>query len=103
MAFNGTEGGAISIEHASEMTAAYRSENPEGRLGLFMGKEVLLSILNQTGCKGIRVYFAKDIAHNENELVFVGADANENDMLTIVADNGFPCPSRCGSKNPLNC
>lgn len=102
MAFNGTEGGPISIQTASEMTAAYRSENPEGRLGLFMGKEVLLSILNQTGCQGIRVYFAKDIHTNENELVFVGADANEDDMLSKIADMGFPCPLRCSSKNPLN-
>ena len=102
MAFDGTEGGQISKQQGATMTAAHRTANPNDRKGHFMGKEILNQILAQDGCKGIRVYHGLN-SSGERELVFVGADSNENDMLDLVADLSKPCPSRCPpTSNDLN-
>lgn len=100
MAFNGREGGQISLELGAEMTAAYRSANPGARKAHFFGKDILNEILNQEGCMGIRIYYG--ISDGEKELVLVGADADENDMTELVADLSSPCPPICGGGNPLN-
>lgn len=105
MPFNGTEGSAIDITTAADYTANYRLEYPGSVQAIFMGKDILNSILAQEGCMGIRVYLGKTAAGSSDfELVFVGADANENDMIVggIVADNGSRCPPACSSMNSLN-
>lgn len=101
MAFNGTEGGAIPLQDAADMTSAYRRANPGETKGHFFGKEILLELLNQDGCKGIRMYYGIGES-GEKELVLVGADAQENDMTDLVADLSLPCPGLCGVANVLN-
>jgi hypothetical protein len=102
MAFDGTEGKTITLTDAATLTAAHRSANPNARLGHFMGKDILNSILAQSGCMGIRMYHGVDSA-GKRELVFVGVDANENDMTSgIVADRTVICPQRCSTANTLN-
>lgn len=100
MSFDGTEGAAIPLKTGGEMTAKYRGNNPGDRKGHFFGKDILRQILTQEGCMGIRMYYAEN-ADGEKELVIVGADANENDMLDLVVDVSRPCPP-CGGGNPLN-
>jgi hypothetical protein len=105
MPFNGTEGSEIDITTAADYTANYRLEYPGSVQAIFMGKDILNAILAQEGCMGIRVYLGKTAAGSPDlELVFVGADANENDMIVggIVADNGDKCPPFCGNMNSLN-
>lgn len=106
MPFNGTEGSEIDITTAADYTANYRLEYPGSVQAIFMGKDILNAILAQEGCMGIRVYLGKTAAGSSDfELVFVGADANENDMINnggIVADEGIKCPPKCGSINSLN-
>lgn len=102
MAFNGKEGGQISLDTASHMTAAYRAANPGEILARFFGKNIIHDILAQDGCMGIRIYYGLN-TEGTPELILVGADANENDMTGgIIADVSLPCPSRCGSSNKLN-
>ena len=102
MAFDGTEGSSITLTDGAALTAAHRTANPNDRLGHFMGKDILNSILAQSGCMGIRVYNGLDTRGNR-ELVFVGVDANENDMVSgIVADHSVPCPTFCSTPNALN-
>jgi len=100
MAYNGSEGGQITVKEGSAMTAAYRQNNPDDPLGHFFGKDILQQILNQDGCQGIRMYYAEN-GDGGKELVIVGADADENDILDLVADVSRPCPP-CGQANPLN-
>lgn len=105
MPFNGTEGSAIDITTAADYTANYRLEYPGSVQAIFMGKDILNAILAQEGCMGIRVYLGKTTAGSSDfEMVFVGADANENDMIVggIVADTGKKCPPYCGNMNSLN-
>lgn len=101
MAFNGTEGGAISLLAGAALTAAYRSANPGSVKGHFFGRDILLEILDQDGCMGIRIYYGIG-DEDEKELVLVGANASENDMTELVADLSLPCPGVCGKANALN-
>ena len=102
MSFTGREGRPITLADASAMTKEYRRGNPNGRKGHFIGSKQLNDLLNQSGAKGIRVYYGIDPATREQELVFVAADAAENDILDLVVDNTIPCPSHCGESNDLN-
>lgn len=100
MSFNGNEGEPISLKLGGTMTAKYRNNNVGARKGHFFGRNILNQILDQEGCMGIRMYYAEN-EDGEKELVIVGADANEDDMLELVADISSPCPP-CGGGNPLN-
>ena len=103
MAFTGNEGAVIQLTEASAMTSSYRQTIPSaGIKGHFFGKNIIKTILSQTGVVGIRMYYGIDAA-GVKQLVLVGTDAEENDLYNaIVADRSVPCPSRCGTANPLN-
>lgn len=101
MAFNGREGGEISLKEGASMTSEYRNQNPNEIKARFFGKDILEKILNQDGCMGIRMYYALS-EDSEPQLVLVGADSDENDMLDIIADTSLPCPNACSADNPLN-
>lgn len=101
MAFDGTEGGEITLSNAANMTAEYRKNNPGGTKAHFFGRDILNQILEQEGCQGIRMYYGQDEDGNK-QLVLVGADSDENDMLDLVADLSHPCPNACSNPNSLN-
>lgn len=101
MAFNGTEGGVITLEHGSELTREYRRQNPNQIIAHFFGRNILEEILAQENCMGIRIYYGVN-DNNGKELVLVGADSDENDLTSLVADISHPCPKACGMDNPLN-
>lgn len=101
MSFTGEEAEEFSLTTAAEWTANYRSANPDGRNAHFFGKVILERILAQTGCVGIRVYYALD-SDGKQQMIMVGADANENDLHNgIVAEVSRPCPPYCPSGSPL--
>jgi len=103
MSFNGNEGDFITLREGSEMTKRYRDTTQPGEvIGVFMGKEKIKAILDQSECKGIRFYFAKN-ERNQNTIVLVGADSSENDLDNgLIADNGCFCPTFCSIANSLN-
>jgi hypothetical protein len=103
MSFNGNEGSAITLTEASDLTANYRATiSPGDRLALFVGRNRLLDILNQSGCMGVRIYFGID-KNGQQELVLVGAESNEDDMEKgVIIDSLLPCPQRCSAPNRLN-
>jgi len=99
----GNEDHQISLQEASELTKAYRKENPGGHKAEFFGKDALLAILSQKNCVGIRIYYGVDPKTGEQHLVLVGAEPNKNDIEQgIIAERGLKCPSCCGIKNSLN-
>jgi len=104
MAFTGNEDHSITLEEAAKLTKNYRDKaEPDAIRGGFFGKTALLKILNQAGCVGLRIYFGAK-ADGTPELVLVGVDSKENDILTKgeIAERQFPCPPRCGEDNQLN-
>ena len=101
MAFNGSEGGEISLNTASAMTKLYREEYPNTTRAHFFGKDIIDRILAQDNCVGIRMYYGISEIGSK-ELVLVGVDAEENDILELVADISSPCPPTCSPNNALN-
>lgn len=100
MSFNGNEGGSIDISVAAALTKAYRSANPKGIKGAFIGKANIEKLL-EGNSKGIRFYYGLN-EDGTPELILVGADENEDDILGLVIDLGKKCPPHCGSINVLN-
>lgn len=103
MAFNGDEGSVVSLNDASRWTANFRKTVPAGDIiAHFIGKEKLLDILNQEDCVGARIYYGIGDDGKKN-LVFVGASADENDMVDgLIVEKVFGCPPRCSERNLLN-
>ncbi len=100
MAFNGTEGEIITLAEGAAMTKRWRDGNSNGNAVTY-GKDILNQLLEQSDCVGIRFHFAID-NDGKNTLVLTGVDANENDVLSIIADRGVKCPILCGNRNGLN-
>lgn len=103
MAFNGDEGSIVTLDEAAGWTANYRETITTGEIiGQFVGREKLLDILNQPGCKGIRIYYGIGDDRLKN-MILVGATADEDDMIEgIIVEKIKPCPPFCPKKNPLN-
>jgi hypothetical protein len=103
MSFNGDEGTVVTLKEASVWTANYRKTIPVGgTIAHFIGKNKLNMILQQKDCVGVRVYYGIDEKGNKN-LVFVGADANENDLADgVIVEYAVRCPPRCSTSNALN-
>lgn len=101
MAFDGTEGSEITLSEGATLTAEYRRLNSGATKAHFIGKDLINDILAQSECMGIRIYYGID-ENGDKQLVIVGADGNEDDILDIIADKSKPCPSYCGSTNDLN-
>lgn len=96
--FTGNEGERISSEEAKRMRDDYEETMPEGEvLGLFYGRNLLNSILQQEGCMGIRFYLGRN-DEGKLELVLVGADREGKDMddeEQILGNRSYPCPPIC--------
>lgn len=101
MAFDGTEGSAITEAKGAQFTSDFRKRYPSATKGVFIGKDHLLDLLNRSGSKGIRVYFGVDEGGAETT-VSVSAKANEDDDLGLIIDCGKKCPPYCGAANSLN-
>lgn len=101
MSFNGNEGSVISLSEGSVLTKRYRDNNPDSGKGVFYGRANIEAILAQSGCMGIRMYFAQEADGGET-VVLVGADSAGNDMLNVIVEVGHRCPDNCSSANALN-
>lgn len=102
MSFNGSEGATISKNDAQISTTKYRDQFPNTIIAQYMGKDLINAILAQTECVGIRVY--KGLNDNDEErFIFVGVDANENDLVDgVLIDESFPSPPYSSVLNVLN-
>lgn len=109
MSFTGNEDHSFPLDTAAEWTKNYRDANAASsatttnpKIAHFFGKAAIQAILEQETCVGIRIYYALDAA-GEQQLIVVGADANENDLYQgLLAERSNPCPSSCSAANPLN-
>jgi hypothetical protein len=82
---------------------------------MLFDKEIVLKLLSEQGCEGLRVYNALDDEGKEH-FILVGADAKGNNILpdgdddsstmnkatgseAMLVDNGYPCPPACPDDN----
>lgn len=108
----GGYGKFVTFEAARNLIEAYWHEikqrsSPETPIdneivSITIGKEILMMILSQPGCEGIRLYHAKGITVNSNPnekptytrndngantLIAIGVDAQNNDLGVTLKDN----------------
>jgi len=106
MPFTGNEDHEINLATASDWTRRFRNSLPENppdpTISHFFGKEYLLSMLAQTDCVGLRIYYALDENDNK-QLVISGVNADEDDLYEgILAENSLKGPPFSGTANSLN-
>lgn len=103
MPFTGHEDHAITLQEASEWTANYRATINSGEtIAHYYGKDALSAILDQSGCVGIRIYYALD-NNSAKQIIAVGVDSNGNDLYNgLLAERTIKCPITCSLPNPLN-
>ena len=103
MTFTGSEDHSITLAEASAMTANYRNANPGETTAHAFGKNAITAIFAQTGCVGMRIYYALDDS-GVKYLIIVGLDASGNDLSSgLLAERSYLCPNACSSANSLNC
>ena len=103
MAFDGTESNPISEENAAAWTRNHRAANPEHTQSHFFGRDMLLKILKQEECQGIRFYYG--LNEDGPLLLAVGVDGHEDDQLgktRLIADEAPKGPPRSGQASILN-
>ena len=66
---------------------------------MFFGKQKVLTLLNQTGCAGLRIYFGHKSAAEafDPEMILVAIDVHGEDISapTGFLSEGVPCPKIC--------
>lgn len=92
----------ITLNEAKSMTHAFQNSTI-GSNQTFAGlvdKTNLLTLLNQEGCTGLRIYNA---LNDDGKITFVlvGANSNNEDMLDYILDKAAPCPNICSNDSPL--
>lgn len=90
----------INLEQAVKLTHAFQ-DSEIGKEQTYSGmveKDILLEMLKQDNCEGIRIYNAL----NENgkiTFVLVGYDKEDNDIIDgKIADEMNLCPPNCPKK-----
>lgn len=100
--FTGNEEQGITLAEAELLTQAYRSANPGAVLGEYFGKKILMDILSQTNCVGIRMYYGLS-AEGEPQPVLAGVYANGNDIVDgTLGDRAAKSPPYSSVANALN-
>jgi hypothetical protein len=94
---------SISLDEAAKMTKAYRDSMPkDSPIAATFSKSALKNILDQAGCAGIRMYYAKG-ADKKLTLVLTGMKAEGGDIYEgRLAEMAQLCPPFCSPRNPLN-
>jgi hypothetical protein len=81
-----TIGEEISHEMAADFVRSYENTYPNATIGYTVGRNIIDQILAQPGCAGLRFYNAIN-EFGQTTLVYVGVDANGNDMMkTVIVD-----------------
>jgi hypothetical protein len=103
MTLTGSENHDIPLATAAQWTLNFRNASAaDATIAHCFGKDAIQAIFNQTGCVGMRIYYAID-GNGAKQLVVVGVDSNGNDLYEgYLAERSYKCPSTCSASNPLN-
>jgi len=99
MPFTGSEGKQISQTKAKRLIRSYQTRNPfKARSApvecVFYGKNVLLKLLRQRNCVGIKFHFAVE-AKKQPTLVLVGVTKKGESISKMYINDGPLCPPYC--------
>ena len=95
-------GETITLAQGAQWCENFRDEFPLEVKAFHYSKNIIESVLNQSGCTGIRIYNALN-EDKDRCVVIVGVDSNGNDLTQgHILDRGEKCPPICPSDSPLN-
>ncbi|MFI5203525.1 MAG: hypothetical protein ACHQF2_03425 [Flavobacteriales bacterium] len=101
MPLTGDEAEEFDLATAEEWCANYRTANPSGIKAHFFGYRLILRILGQRDCVGMRMYYAMD-NDDVQWLILVGVKADGTDMTDgIIGETSLPCPQMCDTTSTL--
>lgn len=91
--YDGTEGDQITMNEGEEMIARWRENTANCNIDTsisynFIGRDILLQLLNQSGCAGISFYYGLD-SLNRPSLVYVGTRYDNTDIESVVCDRAL--------------
>jgi hypothetical protein len=90
--FTGHENFNTTLDSASQFTHRYQAGLA---LGEYFGRDALMSVLNQPGCVGLRIYQGRR-AEGNSAIVVVGVTADGHDLtMGQMLETGIPCPPIC--------
>jgi hypothetical protein len=92
----------VSLETAVKYVHNFRSNPSVSNIqGGSLSRDAFDKILAQSGCIGIRFYYAKK-DNGDHTMVFLGVDEKGNDMQNgVIAEEIRPCPPICDSQNSV--
>ena len=92
----------ISLNEAKSMTHAFQNSSlgTNQTIAGLVDKTNLLTLLNQEGCTGVRIYNALN-EEGKITYVLVGVNANNEDMTNYILDKCNLCPTDCPIDSPL--
>ena len=96
--FTGNENHVITLEQAVKLVQNHKTAPRVASIkGGYFGRSIFDKILSQSGCVGVRFYYAqKD--DGASTIVLVGVDNMANDMTGgVLGDIVIPCPPYCGA------
>jgi hypothetical protein len=106
--YDGSEGNPLDLSIARSWVTNFRAGAKAGSEEIrahYFGRDIIETLLNESDCVGLRIYYAFDET-GQKKLLIVGVDSNGNDLLpeeggrtkddgNIIADFSFPCPNTC--------
>uniref|UniRef100_UPI00404A0358 hypothetical protein n=1 Tax=Flavobacterium sp. TaxID=239 RepID=UPI00404A0358 len=97
MSLNKNTGSIISEADAKSLIRAFKIENVSQETSFFIGANNVQNILNQEGCIGIRIHNGYDATSQTYNLILVGVDENERELLSagIIYEELDKCPTMC--------
>ncbi len=101
--FTGNENHVIVLDSAVKYIQNFKNNRTAPAInGGYFGKNIFSKILSQTGCVGLRYYYAQK-GDGSSTIVLVGVDSTGSDLYQgVLAEEAMPCPPFCLSPNPLN-
>ncbi len=88
------------------LSLAYKNQNILAKCETF-DRDVFDSVLSQSGCTGIRVYYGMD-PNNKVHAVIVGVNSSNEDIIfpntdnSLIIENAQRCPENCPPSSVLN-
>jgi len=79
-------GSEISHDLGAKMVKDFQDLHPDAPVGFYIGREIILDILNQHDCQGIDFYNAINEA-GEQTAVYCGVDSNNEKMIGQYVDD----------------
>ena len=108
----------ISLQDAAAMTATYRQDRETILADAYKNQNILAkcetfdrdvfdSVLAQSGCVGIRVYYGMD-GNSRVHAIIVGVNSSDEDIIfpntdnSLIIEQGVRCPVDCPPASDLN-